>query len=111
MAGIIFARGTLHGVAPEAGLIAVKAITSSGTGTDQAIADAIRFCLAPNGDPSLGAHVVSLSLGGSNHAFLGSQTANAANQALNDGVYVVAAAGNDGGPADDGDVESPASEP
>ena len=111
MAGIIFAQGTLRGVAPKAGLIAVKAITASGTGSDKAIADAIDFCLAPNGDVSLEADVVSLSLGGSNHAFLGSQTASATIRALGDGVYVVAAAGNDGGPGDDGDVESPASEP
>ena len=111
MAGIIFAQGILRGVAPKAGLIAVKAITSSGTGTDKAIADAIDFCLAPNGDLSLVADVVSMSLGGANHAFLGSQTVNAVIRALSDGVYVVAAAGNDGGPSDDGDVESPASQP
>ena len=112
MTGIIFALGILHGVAPNADLIAAKAITASGSGTDGAIASAIRFCRDPNGNGNAlddGANVISLSLGGSNHPYLGSATANAVNNATQSGIYVVAAAGNDG-QADDGDVESPASE-
>ena len=112
MTGIIFARGVLHGVAPKAELIAAKAITAKGSGTDAAIASAIRFCRDPNGNGNVmddGANVISLSLGGSNHPFLGTATTNAVNNATQSGIYVVAAAGNDG-QADDGDVESPASE-
>jgi len=113
MTGIIFAQGILRGVAPNAGLIAVKAIGSTGTGTDGDIASAIGFCLDPNGNGDLtddGANVISLSLGEQNQPFLGSQTVTAVNNALDRGVIVVAAAGNDGGPNDDGDVESPASQ-
>jgi len=112
MAGIIFARGRLSGVAPSANLIAAKAITSSGSGGDVDIANAVDFCVDPNGDgdPTDGAHVISLSLGGGSHPILGSTTENAVNRAIDDGVLVVAAAGNDG-LADDGDVESPASVP
>ena len=110
MAGIVFARGRLMGVAPDANLIAVKAIAASGSGTDTQIANAITFCTDPNGDgdSSDGAHVISLSLGGRSLPFLRNSAAeSAANQAMDLGVIVVAAAGNDGR-TDDGDVESPA---
>ncbi|HEV8595780.1 MAG TPA: S8 family serine peptidase [Thermoplasmata archaeon] len=102
MAGIIFARGRLTGVAKSASLVAVKAITSAGSGTDSDIAAAIDFCTVQAAD------VISLSLGGEAHPFLGSLTDSAADRALDAGIFVVAAAGNDG-LADDGDVESPAS--
>lgn len=110
MAGIIFARGRLHGIAPDAELIAVKAISASGSGADARIANAISFCTDPNrdGSPMDGAHVISLSLGGGSHPFLGSATEAAVNLAMDRGAIVVAAAGNDG-QEDDGDVESPAS--
>ena len=112
MAGIIFAGGRLPGIAKSAALIAVKAISSSGSGTDLDVANAIRFCVDPNADGDLGdgAHVISLSLGGNARPFLGSATEDAANAAMDRGVIVVAAAGNDG-EDDDGDVESPASVP
>lgn len=110
MAGIIFARGRLRGVAPGADLIVAKAITASGSGSDRDVADAIDFCTDPNGDrdASDGAHVISLSLGGYSHPILWTQTEDAVNRAFTLGALVVAAAGNDG-EADDGDVESPAS--
>jgi serine protease AprX len=109
MAGIIFARGRLRGVAPAADLIAVKAIGSSGSGGDRGIADAVDFCTDPDGDgsPTDGAHVISLSLGG-NSTSSGTRTEDAVNRAIDAGIIVIAAAGNDG-QSDDGDVESPAS--
>ncbi len=112
MAGIIFAKGRLRGVAPEADLIAVKAIAATGSGGDQGIADAVDFCTDPDqdGDPADGAHVISLSLGGNSHPTVGTRTEDAVNRAMDLGVIVVAAAGNDG-QSDDGDVESPASVP
>ena len=112
MAGIIFARGRLPGIAPGASLISVKAIGGSGSGTDLDVSRSISFCLDPNGDGDLadGADVISLSLGGESHPFLGSDTEDAVNAALDRGVIVVGAAGNDG-QRDDGDVESPASVP
>ncbi len=113
MAGIIFARGRLKGVAPNANLIAVKAISSSGSGGDTQVASAVTFCMDPDGDGDStddGAHVISLSLGGRAHPFLGSATEDAVGRALARGGIVVAAAGNDG-QDDDGEVESPASVP
>lgn len=112
MAGIILARGRLTGVAPGAQLIAVKAISATGSGTDARVASAVAFCTDPNqdGNDEDSAHVVSLSLGGTPRPFLGSATDEAVNRAMDRGVVVVAAAGNDGRD-DNGDVESPASVP
>lgn len=109
MAGIIFARGRLRGVAPGAELIAVKAIAASGSGGDQSIASAVDFCADPDedGDNGDGAEVISLSLGGDSR-LAGTATESAVNRAIALGMFVVAAAGNDG-QDDDGDVESPAS--
>jgi len=111
MAAILFARAKLSGVAPDASLVVAKAISASGSGTDAGIANAIRFCEDPDGNPLTpdGADVLSLSLGGQSLPFVGSLTENAVNFAMDRGVIVVAAAGNDGGPGDNGDVESPAS--
>lgn len=112
MAGIIFSRGRIPGVAPAADLVAAKAIGASGAGADYQVAAAVRFCLDPNGDGNTqdAADVISLSLGGESHPYLGSSTETAVKDALSLGVIVVAAAGNDG-QHDDGDVESPASVP
>lgn len=112
MTGIIFSLGRLRGVAPDADLIAVKAIGASGSGGDQGIANAVDYCVDPdgNGDPVDAAHVISLSLGGDSHPIIGTRTEGAVNRAIDLGILVIAAAGNDG-QADDGDVESPASVP
>lgn len=109
MAGIIFARGRIPGVAPGADLIAVKAIGPTGTGQDLDIAAAVSYCADPNADRDLtdGAEVISLSLGGRPHP-LGTAADAAVDRAMRAGVIVVAAAGNDGR-SDDGDVQSPAS--
>ena len=111
MAGILLARGRLRGVAPAADLIAVKAIGPTGTGTDTDLASAITFCVDPDGDGDFGdgADVISLSLGGRPHPLATGSSA-AVERAMDAGVIVVAAAGNDG-QADDGDVQSPASVP
>lgn len=110
MAGIILSRNRLRGVASGASLIAIKAISATGSGTDAQVAQAVDLCTDPDqdGDPVDGAHVISLSLGGGSHPLLGSMTETAVSQALALGIHVVAAAGNDGAD-DNGDVESPAS--
>ena len=60
-----------------------------------------------------GVDIISLSLGGQqgiNLIFLSTdELEEAVNRAINQGIYVVAAAGNDGGDNDDGDVSSPGS--
>lgn len=112
MAGLIVADGEVRGAAPAVSLIVAKAIASNGQGTDTNVAAAIDFCVDPNGDGNRadGADIISLSLGGGTHPIFGSAVSDAANNAIGFGVYVVAAAGNDG-QSDDGDVEAPASEP
>jgi serine protease AprX len=111
MASIMVASGRLDGIAPQAKLIVAKAIPGTGGGDDAIVAQAIDFCVDPNGDGDIsdGAHAISLSLGGGEHPKFGSASGTAARNAANKGIFVVASAGNDG-EQDDGDVESPASE-
>lgn len=108
MAGILVANGWLKGVAREVDLLVAKALGSDGSGNDGTVAEAIDWCVQN------GAHVISLSLGGAPDVLpfaLGSgrSSGDAANDAIDAGIYVVAAAGNDG-EDDDGDVAHPSSE-
>ena len=109
MAGILVAHGSLPGVAQGISLHVVKALDYSGSGNDETIASAVNWCIDQESD------VISMSLGGSpGFRFFGQSTdesENAVQDALDLGIFVVAAAGNDGGPDDDGDVESPGSIP
>tara|TARA_Y100000768_G_scaffold320956_1_gene256857 strand:- start:201 stop:1469 length:1269 start_codon:yes stop_codon:yes gene_type:complete len=106
MAGIIASKGGLNGVSPKADLLIAKAISDDGSGTDSMIADAVDWCVDG------GADIISLSLGGSqgfgSGFFTTDQLEDSVQSAIDLGVYVVAAAGNDG-EDDDGDVESPGS--
>jgi len=109
MAGILVANGWLKGVAPQVNLLVAKALSKDGQGDDGVVAEAIDWC-ATNG-----AHIISLSLGGAPNvlpfSITGGRTSgDAANEAIDSGIYVIAAAGNDGGEDDDGDVASPSSE-
>lgn len=108
MAGILVADGGLAGLAPDVNLHVAKALSASGEGDDQDLSDAIDWCI------DQGAHIISLSLGGAPGAlsFLpggGRASEAAVERALAQGIFVVAAAGNDGGSGDDGDVASPGS--
>jgi serine protease AprX len=108
MAGLLVAEGGLNGLTPDVELLVAKALASTGEGDDEDVAEAIEWCQQNN------AHIISLSLGGAPGAlsFLpGSDRASegAAEQAISQGIFVVAAAGNDGGSDDDGDVASPGS--
>lgn len=109
MAGIISANGWLKGVANDVDLLIAKALGAGGSGDDSVVAEAVDWCVTK------GAHIISLSLGGAPDAlpFLpgtGRSSGDAANEAIDAGIYVVAAAGNDGGEDDDGDVSHPSSE-
>ena len=108
MAGILVANGWMEGIAPNVELLVAKALQSNGSGSDSDVVEAIDWCVENN------AHIISLSLGGAPGVlpfFLqsGRDSGDAANDAIDKGVVVVAAAGNDG-QDDDGDVASPASE-
>ena len=108
MAGLLVANGWLKGVAKDVDLLVAKALGSDGSGSDAIVADAVDWCVQN------GAHVISLSLGGAPNILpfsigSGRTSGDAANEAIEAGVYVVAAAGNDG-EDDDGDVAHPSSE-
>ena len=111
MAGLIAANGSLRGIAPDVSLVVVKVTNATGFGYARVAAEGIRFCLNPFGDGTRGADLISVSLGSSAPLFVDTEVSVAAQEALNRGVIVVAAAGNDGGPFDDGDVEIPANVP
>ena len=104
MAGILVAKNLLPGIAPNVNLYIAKAITSSGSGTDVDIAAAVDWCIDNDVD------IISLSLGGSQGIDLilieTDDLEQAVNRAIDEGIFVVAAAGNDGS-NDDGDVASP----
>ena len=74
------------GVAFNASLMPVKVLNKYGSGTYANVANGIRFAV------DHGAHVINLSLGGSTHS---DTLKDAVAYAYNNGVVVVAAAGND----------------
>ena len=106
MAGIIVAQDGLQGNAPGVSLLVAKAIGEGGTGDDEQISEAVDWCVDKQAD------IISLSLGGDQgfgSGFLSSDALEeSVEDAIDEGVFVVAAAGNDG-EDDDGDVESPGS--
>ena len=107
MAGILVAKNRLPGIAPNVDLHIAKAISKSGSGTDTNIAAAVDWCT------NSGVDIISLSLGGGqgiDWIFIETdELEGAVDRAIDQGIFVVAAAGNDGGPDDDGDVASPGS--
>jgi len=106
MAGIIVADGGLEGGAKGVDLLVAKAIDNEGVGDDSYISESVDWCVDE------GADIISLSLGGDQGLGSGFFTTDSLEQsvenALDSGVFVIAAAGNDG-TDDDGDVESPGS--
>lgn len=109
MAGILVANGWMEGIAPDVELLVAKALRSDGSGEDEIVAEAIDWCATNNAD------IISLSLGGAPGILPfnfggGRSSDDASNDAINQGIFVVAAAGNDGGDQDDGDVASPCGE-
>ena len=108
MAELLVANGWLKGVAKDVDLLVAKALGSDGSGSDAIVADAVDWCVQN------GAHAISPSLGGAPNIlpvfhWFGTNIGDAANEAIDAGVCVVAAAGNDG-EDDDGDVAHPSSE-
>jgi len=107
MVGILAANGSFRGAAPGIQLIVAAALDSEGSsGSEAAVSDAIEWCWV-----EMGADIISLSLGGKPDLIstFGSSTELAVNSALDNGVFVVAAAGNHGGTGQDyPDVTVPA---
>ena len=92
MAGLLVADGKFRGAAPGVDLSVALALGPSGTsGQEDLVAQAVRWCRITQE-----ADIISLSLGsdpGSGMA-VQSETAQAVEEALESGIFVVAAAGN-----------------
>jgi len=112
MSGLLLSGEHQLGSAPNVTFAMVAALKDNGngenTGLDSDVADGIRWCQF-----TFEADIISLSLGGSDGTPQGGEgeSSIAARQATDAGIYVIAAAGNDGGGGDDGDVASPGSVP
>ena len=111
MAGLLISDAHQQGSAPNVTFAMAAALQDNGqgenTGFDDDVADAIRWCQF-----DFEADIISLSLGGTERASESDEgsSSSATRQATDAGVFVVAAAGNDG-QDDDGDVATPGSVP
>ena len=107
MAGILVSAEVLEGHAQGVELLIAKALGSDGSSGDNTLAEAVRWC------SQRGADIISLSLGGAENilpgVLTGDDSEDAIEDALNQGIIVVAAAGNDGGTANGEDVAYPSS--
>ena len=109
MAGILIADGWINGIAKDVNLYVSKALHANGSGYEEDVVSGIDWCINQN------VNIISLSLGGGQDLFpllggSGRTIEDSVNDATARGIFVVAAAGNDGGEEDDGDVASPGSE-
>tara|TARA_Y100001980_G_C14556630_1_gene348945 strand:+ start:11095 stop:12321 length:1227 start_codon:yes stop_codon:yes gene_type:complete len=105
--GLLAANGSLVGSAPGVKLMVASALGEDEMGSDEAVANAVDWCKSNRAD------IISLSLGGSQDIEdpLDNLAVKSVQDAINLGIYVVAAAGNDGGINDDGRVSVPANVP
>ena len=107
MAGILLSNDFQLGIAPNITLGMAAALSADGednTGSETRVAKAIRWCIF-----DFEADVISLSLGGDQDQSTSREgpAVAATRQAIDLGIFVVAAAGNDGGSSDDGYVSAP----
>jgi len=106
MAGLLVANGTLIGAAPEVSLsIAISLGPTGQSGQEGMVSQAIRWCrITQNAD------IISLSLGANPGERMddSSDTVLAVKEAINEGIFVVAAAGNTGLDESIYDISTPA---
>lgn len=107
MAGILLSNDFQTGIAPNVTLGMAAALSADGdnnTGSETRVADAIRWCIF-----DFEADIISLSLGGEQDQSSSREgvAVSATRQAIDAGIYVITAAGNDGGVNDDGFVSAP----
>jgi len=109
MAGILVANGSFVGAAPQVSLsIAISLGPDGKSANERMVSQAIRWCRI-----SQDADIISLSLGtapGSSHS-TSSDTLDSVREALEAGIFVIAAAGNIDPDENQSDVSSPASLP
>ena len=112
MAGILVSGSHQLGIAPGISLAMVAALGADendmNSGSEQKVADAIQWC-----QDDFQADIISLSLGGEQNIEMMNEgsSVSAVRRAVDSGIFVVAAAGNDGGPEDDGLVSVPGNVP
>ena len=108
MSGLLIAQSHQMGMSPNIQLGMIAALGDDGTGKNTAdesdVAQAINWCIE-----TFGADIISLSLGGTQNDGMTreGQSASVTRKAVDMGIFVVAAAGNDGGVDDDGRVSVP----
>ena len=107
MAGLLVSYESFIGAAPGVSLSVAIALGPSGKSTNERmVSQAIRWCrISQNAD------IISLSLGSEPGSWAPSSsvTIDAVNEALGDGIFVVAAAGNADDDSNNSDVSTPAS--
>lgn len=86
VAGVIFGKGKVYGVAPEAEMYAVKALGDDGSGSNESVARAIDWSVANDAD------IISMSLGSN---FPSTEVEQALDRAVSKNIACVCAAGND----------------
>lgn len=96
--GIIAANGDHKGIAPRAGVIPLKVLSNTGSGSFTAVTDALKWVLENHQVYNISA--VNMSLGNSvnvddDSGFDNDETRQVISQLRNNNVIVVAAAGND----------------
>lgn len=112
MAGILVSNDHQLGVAPNVELAMVAALGADeddmNSGSEETVARSIRWC-----QDEYQAHIISLSLGGEQNVEMHTEgsSVSAVRRAVDSGIFVVAAAGNDGGGNDDGLVSVPGNVP
>lgn len=112
MAGILVSNNHQIGVAPGVELAMVAALGADeddmNSGSEDTVARSIRWC-----QDEYQADIISLSLGGEQNVEMHTEgsSVSAVRRAVDSGIFVVAAAGNDGGSSDDGLVSVPGNVP
>jgi len=94
--------GIYKGVAPGAGLIDVRVLNEKGEGTTESVIRGIEWCIANKDKYNI--KVMSLSLGSDSNSNGKDAQSQAVNAAVEAGIVVVVAAGNDG---EEGYINSP----
>ena len=112
MAGLLIAQSHQIGMSPSINLGVVAALGDDGSGQntadEESVAMAINWCI-----DEFQADIISLSLGGTQTDTMSREgpSVSVTRKATDMGIYVIAAAGNDGGPDDDGRVSVPSNVP
>lgn len=89
--------GYYKGIAPGAKLLSLRVLDNNGNGSASAVIAAIDWCIANKDNPSYNLRVLNLSLGTrAKDSYVNDPLCQAARRAVDAGLIVVAAAGNDG---------------